>query len=204
MDYFIDFLKQFTWIDIFVVAFFIRVNYISLANGIGAEFFKFLGTVTGLYLALHYYSSTTEYVSTRVEAALPATVVEITLFILLFLAGYLFFAFFRMLLKRFMSTEVVPTVSRWGGLIVGSFRGLLLISVILYGMLIPRDAYIYKSIARSFSGMALVYVAPSSYQWMWETLISKFSSKQKFNKVVFEIEHQKTPNNPKQPEKKKP
>jgi uncharacterized membrane protein required for colicin V production len=170
---------------------FYPVIYISLSTGIGAEIFKFMGTVAGAFIALHYYTAATKFTADKVEALMPAETVEIILFAALFYAGYLFFVFIRMLLKKFITTEVVPTVSRWGGLLVGGFRGIMMISVILYAMLIPQQSYIEKSVKRSFSGIPLVYIAPSSYQWLWDTLLSKFMADEHFNRVVFEIGHER-------------
>jgi uncharacterized membrane protein required for colicin V production len=190
MDYFVEFLKQFTWVDIFVFAFFIRVIYISLSTGVGAEIFKFLGTLTGAFIALHYYTDATKFMADKVEALMPAETVEIVLFAALFYIGYTFFVFIRMLLNKFITTEVVPTVSRWGGLLVGGYRGIIMISMILYAMLIPQQSYINKSVKRSFSGIPLVYIAPSAYQFLWEKLLSKFMPDDHFNQVVFEIGHE--------------
>ena len=186
MSYFITFLKQLNWIDLIVLILLFRIMLISLKTGIGAEIFKVLGTLTAAYVSLHYYISISGYFSERL--GLDHVLVECLIFIILASLGYSFFLLLRLLLKRFINMEVVPTISRWGGLILGIFRAFLLGSLILYFFLATANPYLRKSMKTSFSGMGLVYLAPSVYDHLWYGVISKLAVHEKFNSAVFEIE----------------
>lgn len=186
MSYFISFLKQLNWIDLVVLILLFRILLISLKTGMGAEIFKVLGTLTAAYLSLHYYYSIGGYFSKRFD--IDRVFVECFVFIVLAGLGYSFFLLLRLLLKRFVNMEVVPTISRWGGLILGIFRAFLLGSLILYFFLATDNPYLRKSMRTSFSGMGLVYLAPMFYSSSWNGVISKLAVHEKFNSAVFEIE----------------
>ena len=193
MSYFFAFLKLLNWIDIAVVIIFIRILYISLKTGIGAEIFKILGAITATYLSLHYYSSIAGYFTNRFALESPGTAtVESMAFAILACIGYAFFLLLRLMLKRFMNVEVVPTISRFGGLILGIVRAFLFASLLLYFFLTTGQPYLRKSIRTSFSGMDIVYLAPSAYNFLWSAVMSKLAPREKFNSAVFEIEKDNT------------
>ncbi|MFA6384887.1 MAG: CvpA family protein [Candidatus Omnitrophota bacterium] len=189
MSYFIEFLKLLNWIDIAILIVFLRILFISLKTGIGAEIFKVLGALTAAYLSLHYYSSVSGYVTNRfsLDASGIATIESMS-FVLLACAGYAFFLALRLLLKRFINMEVVPALSRFGGLLLGIFRAFLLGSLLLYFFLTTANPYLAKSVRTSFSGMELVNLAPSAYNFFWDAVMSKLAPREKFNSAVFEIE----------------
>jgi len=193
MLYFIAFLKLLNWIDIAILIIFVRILFISLKTGIGAEIFKLLGALTAAYLSLHYYSSVAGYFATRF-ALDPSAIAgfEAMFFVILACIGYGFFLLLRLLLKRFMNMEVVPTLSRIGGLLLGIFRAFLFGSLLLYFFLATAHPYLNKSVRTSFSGMALVNLAPSTYNFCWNAVTSKLAPREKFNGAVFEIQKDKT------------
>jgi uncharacterized membrane protein required for colicin V production len=193
MLYFLAFLKLLNWIDIVVVIIFVRILFISLKTGIGAEIFKVLGALTATYLSLHYYSSVSGYFTNRfaMDASGTATI-ESMAFAALACIGYAFFLLLRLLLKRFMNMEVVPTISRVGGLLLGIFRAFLFGSLLLYFFLTTANPYLNKSVRTSFSGMELVYLAPSAYNFFWNAVMSKLAPHEKFNSAVFELQKDKT------------
>ena len=52
----VEIIKQFNWVDIFVIILSVRVLYIAVKNGLPVELFKLLGTIAAIYLSLHYYT----------------------------------------------------------------------------------------------------------------------------------------------------
>jgi uncharacterized membrane protein required for colicin V production len=189
MAYFIAFLKQLNWIDILALIIFVRILFISLKNGIAAEILKVLGAVFATYVSLHYYRSIGSYFSNRFT--LDTAAVECFVFALIACLTYSFFSILRLLLKRFINMEVVPVLSRWGGFILGILRAFLITSLLLYFFLATANPYLRKSMRSSYSGMGLVYVAPSAYNFIWHAAMSKLASREKFNNAVFEIQHDK-------------
>ncbi|MFA5099837.1 MAG: CvpA family protein [Candidatus Omnitrophota bacterium] len=193
MSYFIGFLKLLNWIDIAILIIFVRILFISLKTGFVTEIYKILGALAATYLSLHYYSSIAGYFTGRFALNTAAIAkIESIAFALLSGIGYSFFLVLRLLLKRFINMEVVPTISRLGGLILGIVRAFLFGSLLLYFFLATGNSYLHKSVRTSFSGMDLVYLAPSTYKFFWDAVMSKLASREKFNGVVFEIEKDNT------------
>jgi uncharacterized membrane protein required for colicin V production len=158
---------------------------IGVQNGIAAEAFKILGTLTGIYLGMHYYSSlATALGETFFFKGLSDPLLETGSLMLLFVAGYLFFVGLRILLKKMVNTEVVPQLSKWGGLAVAFFRALLLASVALCILVTTQSAYFKHSVQNSLSGTSVVKFAPATYTWVWKSVLSKFITREKLNKNV--------------------
>jgi len=189
MSYLLEFLKLLNWIDLAVFIIFVRILYIGLQTGIGAELFKILGALTATYLSLHYYCFLASFFTNRfaLDASSTATIQALA-FVFLACIGYAFFLVLRLMLKRFINMEVVPMISRLGGLILGIGRAFLFSSLLLYFFLSTANPYLRKSIQASFSGIDLVYLAPSAYNFFWNGVMAKLSPREKFNSAVFEIE----------------
>lgn len=187
----LDILKQFNWLDIFVVILLFRICYISLRNGLAAEFFKLLGTLTALYLALHYYTVLSDWINQRqfiLKEKMPLEFLDFLLFVLLTVLGYVIFVILREAFSRFIKMEAKARLNKWGGLVLGIARGFLLSSLIIFMLVISSISYFKDSVISSYSGRRLFKVAPATYTRLWNSLLSKFMSKEKFNPTVLEVQ----------------
>jgi uncharacterized membrane protein required for colicin V production len=188
MQNIIELSRQLNWIDILVFIIFLRFIFISLKQGLGVESFKLLGTVCGLYLSLHYYLSLATYLNGRSGGKNPlGSLLELLAYALLFVVGYLFFWALRFFTFRFISAQINPEVSRWGGLLLGLIRSLLLSSLVLFSFMIPKESYFRDSVRYSFSGNYVSQVAPATYTFIWESIVSKFNSGEKYNGAVRDV-----------------
>ncbi len=184
----IAFLSQFNWVDIFVCLVFVRLIFVSIKHGLLIETFKFLGTISGLYLALHYYVVLATYLNGHSgNKNAPGNFLEFFSYLVLFASGYLAFWLLRVLIFRFVSAEVTPLLSKWGALILSLLRSVLLVSVVLFALLIPQTVYFKDSIRYSLSGNRIVKIAPATYTWVWKSIVSKFNSGEKFNNVILDV-----------------
>lgn len=182
------FLRHINWIDIFVFVVLVRMLLIGVQNGVAAEVFKVLGTLAGIYLGMHYYSSLASGLGgTFFFKGLPPGFLETASLILVFTIGYLFFFGVRVLLKKVVNTEVVPQVSKWGGLCLAFFRALLLASVILCMIVVTGSSYFRHSVQNSLSGTSVVKIAPATYTWVWKSVLSKFITWEKHNKNTLDL-----------------
>jgi len=180
--------SRFNWIDILIFIVFLRLIFISLKQGLAIEFFKLLGVFSGLYLALHYYFSLALYLNGRSgNKNSPGLFLEFSSYLALIALGYLVFWLLRVLIFRFITAEINPFLSRWGGGILGFLRALLLSGLILFAILIPKSTYFRESVRYSLSGRYFVQVAPATYTWIWESIVSKFNSKEKFNSAILDV-----------------
>jgi membrane protein required for colicin V production len=183
-------LKQFNWLDIFVVIIILRIGYIANKNGFSGELFKFLGTVLAIYLSLHYYIIFSDYIGSRIGVNnIPLEYLTSGLFIILAILGYIIFAILRKVFYRFIKMEAVPNLDRWGGLLLGLARGILVASLIMFILVTSPIGYLKDSVVGSYSGKYLFKIAPRVYGSLWNSIASKFVTREKFNKAILEIPH---------------
>jgi uncharacterized membrane protein required for colicin V production len=177
--------RQLNWIDILVFVVFLRLGFISLKQGLGVEFFKFLGTFFGLYLCLHYYFAFATYFNGRpASKGLPGAMLELPGFAILFFFGYLFLWSLRVMIFRFMTAEINSQLSKWLGFAFGLLRALILSSLMLFALMLPKGPYFKDSVRYSFSGNYVFQVAPATYTFIWESIVSKFNSGEKYNSAI--------------------
>lgn len=188
-----DTLKQFNWVDIFFVILFMRVCYVAIKNGFFAELFRLLGVISAIYISFHYYINLSDYVGTFMGSKnMPLEYLSFFSFLVLVFAGYFIFALIGRFFSRFFKAEAAPRLNRWGSFILGIFRSLLLISLIVFIFLVAPVGYFRNSIASSYSGKRLVMAAPAAYTWLWESVVSKFRPQEKFNDTVVRIQESLT------------
>lgn len=180
--------SRFNWIDILIFIVFLRLIFVSQKQGLAMEFFKLLGVFSGLYLALHYYFSLAVYLNGRSgNKNSPGQFLEFSSYIILLAFGYLVFWLLRVSVFRFMTAEINPILNKWGGFFLGFLRALLLSGLILFAILIPKSTYFRESVRYSLSGTYFAQVAPATYTWIWESIVSKFNSGEKFNNAILDV-----------------
>lgn len=190
-----DILKQFNWVDIFYVIILIRIGYVAVKNGFPVELFKLLGILLAAYLSLHYYIIFSDYIVGRIgEKALPLQD-DITFlsFIALAILGYLIFMLLGRVFSRFIQMEAVPNLNKWGSLILSIMRSFLCVSLLIFILVISPWGYFRDSVNNSYSGKRLFKIAPAAYTWLWDSIMSKFSTQEKFNETIFKVQANLTP-----------
>lgn len=185
-------IKQFNWVDIFVVILLFRTTYSAIKRGIFIEFFKLLGTLLSCYLSLHYFTRIGDFFEARIPTppTVPLEIWDFLAFLILMILGYLIFVILRETFFRFVKTEAVSILNRWGAVILGVTRGFILTSLIIFILSIPVINYFENSVADSFSGKWLIKVSTGVYSYFCKNLISKFIPKEEFNKVVLEVQEE--------------
>lgn len=183
-----DVLKQFNWVDILVIILLFRIGYIALKSGFSRELFKLLGTLLAIYLALHYYTGIVDFISARIATKkIPLDFLGFVIFTLLAAIGYLVFFGLRCIFYHFIKMEAIPLLNKWGGLVLGIGRGILLVGLVIYILVISSFDYAKKSVENSPLGRSWLKVAPATYSIIWHKLTSKFMIKEKFNESVLEV-----------------
>lgn len=185
----LDVIKQFNWVDVFIVITFIRTVYIAVKRGLPVEVFKLIGTVTALFLAIHYYTAFSDWSSERIRLdKVPLEFADFLCFLILAGLGYLFVLIFRSIFCRFIKMEAVPQLNKWGGLVIGLLRGYFLVSFLVFMLFISSIGYFSASVKKSYSGKNFFYAAVGTYNWLWDSIISRFSPDGDSNKTIPEIQ----------------
>lgn len=188
MQNILDLSRQLNWVDILVFIVFLRLSFISVKQGLGVEFFKFLGTFCGLYLSLHYYFSLAKYLNGfSASKDFPGVMIELLAYGILFLFGYLFVWSLRYVTFRFMAAEIDQQLSKWGGLAFGLLRAFFLSSLMLFALMLTKGEYFKDSIRYSFSGNSVSKVAPATYTFIWESIVSKLNFGDEYNSAVRDV-----------------
>jgi len=185
----INIIKQFNWVDIFVVIVVFRICYISLKNGLAKDFFKLLGTLTAIYISLHYYIVICDLLRKYMPVEkIPLEFLDFLVFTVLAILGYLVFVLLRSIFDCFIKMEAVPRLNKWGGLVSGILRSFLLAGLIIFMLAISSIGYLKKSTEDSYFGKRFFNIAPNTYSWLWNAVASKFMTAEKFNNKVTELQ----------------
>ena len=185
----LNILKQFNWVDVFFVILLIRICYVAIKNGFSVELFKLLGTLSAVYLSLHYYIIFSDDIVSRIsEKFKPLEDLTFFSFIALAVLGYLIFMLLGKVFSRFIQMEAVPNLNKWGSLILSIIRSFLLVSLIIFVFVIAPTAYFRNSVSNSYSGKRLFKIAPATYTWVWNSIMSKFQTQEKFNETILQIQ----------------
>ena len=182
----LNILKQINWVDIFVLILGVRICYVAVKSGFPVELFKFIGTITAVYLSLHYYIVLSGYIKEWLSIGdrLPQEFLQFIVFLGLAGAGYYVFIVVRSIFYRFLKMEAVSTLNKWGSLILGVVRAMLLTSLIMFTFVISSVSYFNDSVKVSYMGKRLFMIAPDTYSWLWNSFVSKFATGEKYNDTV--------------------
>lgn len=185
----LNILKQFNWVDILFIILLLRICYVALKNGFPVELFKLLGTISAVYLALHYYIVFPDFIINSVGVRnIPLEYLTFFSFILLAILGYLIFVLLSRVFLRFIHIEAVSNLNKWGGLILGIIRNSLFVSLVIFIFVIAPVGYFRNSVSNSYSGKRLLKIAPTAYAWMWNSIMSKFRTQEKLNDSILKIQ----------------
>lgn len=186
-------LNQINWVDILVLIILIRTVYVAHKRGLTVEFFKLLGTLTSLYLALNYYCLLSFIAQKRLclGEISPKIICVFSLFIL-WVLGYLAFSILQKIFSRFIKMEATPDLNKWGGFVFGIGRAFLVTSLIIFILTASGFVYFKKSIKNSYSGSFIFEFAPEVYSGIFNGIIVKFTPSGKINQVVFDLKKEVT------------
>jgi len=185
----LNMLKQLNWLDVCILLIIIRVIYIAIKGGFTTELFKFLGVICAIYLSMHYNVVLADFIrgKTPVEEKVPLAFLDFLVFLALAVSGNFIFVLLRNAVNNLIKIEAVSTLNKWGGLVLGGFRSVLLVSLLLFALVISSIPYLKKSVKNSYLGPRFFSAAVDTYGWIWNNLASKFAVSEKQNSAVLEI-----------------
>jgi uncharacterized membrane protein required for colicin V production len=145
-----QFLNRINWIDIVVLIILIKTAYTGRKRGLAGEILTFAGTFLVFFLSLTYYDRLARALAVRTPIPHPAAK-PICLLFLLIVLFIVIRALFRYL-EKLGKLVIMPSLDKYGGLVLGVCRGLIIGSLFIVVLkTLPVD-YIQKSVEeRSFS-----------------------------------------------------
>jgi len=191
----INILQAINWVDVVVIILLFRVVYVSTKTDIYSELFKALGTIVAIYISFHYYASLSVVLTSRLGLKAAEDSLNLACFIILVILGYWVLVVLRKFFLRFVKMEAIPELNKWGGLLLGAVRGLMLASILVFILTLAPSGYLAKSVNSSFSGKKLFRIAPDIYSAVWNGFMSKFKPGETINKSALsthkELENKK-------------
>ncbi len=120
-----QFVKSINWVDVALLALFVRVIFISVKSGFVTEVFKILATVAAVFVSLHYFSLLAALAAKSVHVSIE--ILEFVFFLSLWGGVMLIMKFVRDgLLMLFKVQTTNQGVDQYGAGILAVGRGLLI------------------------------------------------------------------------------
>lgn len=183
-----NFFAQSNFVDIIIIIIALRICYIAAQMGLVIEFFKLAGVLFSTYIALHYYTSLSDVIARFFfSKEMPLEFIDFLVFLILTIAAYLGSIVLRSIFYRYMKLEAVPTINRIGGIALGIIRAYFLIGLSVFILSISSVNYLSSSVKHSHLGSRSFSISPRAYNWIFNSIISKFSTKEKLNPTIEEV-----------------
>ncbi len=168
------------FIDLFFLLLCVRILYISVSRGILGEVIKIIGLLSGAFFAFQYYSFVGNTVGQSILFLNKKYFQAIT-FLVILLGIRTIFSFLGLIVRLLFKREEIAILERWISFFAGSFRAIMLASIILFVFyLSPFDSrFVSHSLTYSF----FKDIAPGSYL-ISQNIITSLNPKFKINKDV--------------------
>lgn len=151
------------WVDILVVILLFRTSYIGARTGLSEEIFRIIGILLGLFLSMKYSSALGTLLNTNIS--LPQALVDSLTFFILILLSVLSLKLVSLGLTKIVKLAFAEAIDKWGGFVVGLFRGIMILSLLFTLFGITQVDYLVKSVEeRSLSGLYIKQMASNVYQ----------------------------------------
>lgn len=179
-----ELIRQLNWVDIVIIIIIIRTVFMGFKKGLMVETFKLLGTLFAIFISLHYYSSISNFISSRMP--LPVEFLDLIAIISLIIIVLIVFKFMRDGLLILFKTEPLAALDRWGSLILGFIRGCFLSSLVILLIFLSSIEYSQNSVRGSLSSKYFLELSPKTYAFIFDNIFSKLPSEEKINSAIFE------------------
>lgn len=179
-------LVKFNWIDIMALCVIILTAYKGARKGFVIEIFKFLAVVLSLSVSLHYFSKASDSLL-EYFPQIGMVFSDMVCFAVLAILAYLAVAAAREAIRRFIKTEAVSGLHKWGGLILGLIRGAFFTSLLLISFYFLNVNYLMVSASSSYLGSRLVSAGVKAYEFTFGGIVSKFIPGDGLNQDIYEV-----------------
>lgn len=175
----IDILKGLNWVDLLILALFIRIMYKAIQGGLVVEGFKLLSLAFALFISFHYYDFLARLLIKRVHLPESLPLVASLCFLVLWFLVVLIFRYIREAILLLFSVETKANWDRWAAAILGAGRFIVTASMLLFVFLASGTRYLEVKTAESFFGKRVVLIAPRIYQKMCSGFVSRLMPSEK-------------------------
>ncbi len=158
-----EILSRINWVDILSLILLLRIVYASFRGGLSHELFSTLGVFFNLIVSIHYYSKLGNFVSDTVSG-FPLALSNFFSFLMLSTAFALLFRLIRAILDKVIRIEWHPFIEGFGGLVAGTVKAFMSVSLVLIILILLPLPYMQWSIRdKSVTGMFFLNIGPTIY-----------------------------------------
>lgn len=140
-----DILSHINWVDVLIVIICIRISYVSFRDGLSHEIFPLIGAIVTLVLTMHYYKCLSLVLSGSM-AHLPVEISNFISFTVLALGLGFIFKIIRSVLDKIIKVTWHPVLDRFGGLIFGLVRSVIVVGIVLAIIVLMPVPYLQRSV----------------------------------------------------------
>ena len=159
-----EILTKINWVDVLVLILILRTSYVSLQDGLSHEILPLVGSLCMLVFSLHYYNKIALYLY-NIGFTLPISVLNLLSFILSVVCIGILFRFIKAIIDNIIKISWHPLIERFGGLLAGVIRGVVLTSTILIIIVLIPLPYLQQSVRdRSMTGVYFLRIGPAIYE----------------------------------------
>ncbi len=167
-----EILSQINWVDVLSICILLRCIWKGAAKGIFIEFFKLLGMFFAIFFSIHYYLKLA--VILRDRGHVPVSICEIAAFVLIWIVTLIVFNGIRSLVSLWISGEELNFLSRFGGVLLGALRSVLVAGLTIILLLVPGKEMLSKNVQNSYSGWRLSQVPLQIYSFGFENIVKTY------------------------------
>ena len=150
------------WVDVLTVILLVRMGYIGMRLGLGAELVKLAGTVAGIFVSFRYYQGLGDSLAAKTFLSIEWAAALVLIFLVM--AGYFVATWLLRLFENLAKLTFEKKIDQVTGFLAGIGRGLLAASVLWVACMQLPSARLQESIQKhSVSGETVSRIAPAVY-----------------------------------------
>jgi len=150
------------WVDLLVLIVVLRIVFSAFKEGLSHEIFPFIGSIATIVCDLYLYEKMAYVIHHNIK--IPLELLNFVSFIAIALAMGFVLKFAKLLLDSIIKVTWHPVIEKFGGIIIGAFRAVIVASMILITLALMPLPYLQWSMReRSVTGVYVVGVGPFIY-----------------------------------------
>jgi len=159
-------LTKINWVDVLALILVLRMSYVAFQDGLSHEILPVIGSVFMIVFSLHYYQKISSFLY-DIGFVVPILLLNPVIFLALNLLIGLLFRVLKSIIDNVIKVSWHPLIEKFGGLIAGLTRGVVLASMVLIFLVIIPLPYLQRSMReKSLTGMYFLRVGPELYEKM--------------------------------------
>jgi uncharacterized membrane protein required for colicin V production len=177
-----EIIRSVNWVDLVILAIFIRALFVGLKRGFIDEIFHLLATVASIFIVFHYYPHISQFFQERVllSLGLANALGYGGLWALVAFVTKIVRDGFRLIFK----VEALSWINKVGGVLIAVVQGVLVAGLAVWLIFLSGNDYAKRTVENSLVGVRCAVVVSRVYEATCVGIISKFFPREPINSEV--------------------